>query len=302
MAGAEGHRPTQGISAETILALANGTLLQQLGELSTRIISALGDAVEVSRAIEAGSLEKLAEALEQAASEEDNSVVLQTLKEAVGDQPFAEPSLLARAAISGVTPATAVSVEAFAQRELAIRLAARERLPLRQEHRRTAFDIADQFYKELDYERAEAFTAQTGHYFHRIYVPGRLYGPDAQGDQDQCVFVPTASGQEMTLRRLDHNTDEGRKVGFSLVLKLEPTDDPLHPDNVSTGPGGGYRRFGVLYATLTDKEDSTIQYTNPEVNDNAVLAEAADRDLIEKFRETTEALNARLAEVEYKEI
>lgn len=294
---ASGEAP-QGINVEQLMALADGTRLQELGAVTTRIITTLDDALAVARAIEAGNLENLTQALGQTASREDASAVLGELKESlVGLPPLAEPSPLAMAAVSRSSSTTAIGVEAYAQRELAIRLAAREKLPLRQEHRRTAFAIADEFYNGLDYDRAEAYVKQTGHYFHRIDVPSYLYGLDARGDRNQCIFVPTASGREMTLRRLESNTGEVERVGFSLVLKLEPTDDPLRPDNAPTSGSGNYKRFGILYATLTDRDDSTIEYTDQEVNGNAVFAEAADRDLIERFRETADALNDKLAAV-----
>lgn len=294
---AESGESPQGLGIEELMALADGTLLRQMGAVSTQVTTVLEDALEVARAIEAGNLEKLTQALGEAASGEA-APALEALKETlVSHAPLVEASPLARAAISLGTSDIAVGVEAFAQTELAKRLVSRDKLPLREQHRQTAFDIASAHYQNIDYDKAEAYFKKTGNYFHRIYVPSYLYGRDARGDRDQFTFPQTASGQAMTFRRIMSNTGEVDSEGFSLVLKLEPLDDPLHPDNMPNPLGGDHKHYGVLYATLTDKDNSTIRYTEPEINKNVVLAEAADRDLIEKFQQTIDGLNTELDRV-----
>ncbi len=165
-----------------------------------------------------------------------------------------------------------------------------EARPARQQHREASFGVAHGFLTSLteeDYARMSRYQQQTGKPF-RQHLKAK-----ESGDITLFPFVEVAPGQELALRHLHGNNPGIQDAGFQLVVKVEGMGE------IEDGsPFPELTNAGVVYATISDKDGSLIRYEEEILNTNALLAEAADREVTAKLQLVTEGLRELLAGIE----
>ncbi|HYF97198.1 MAG TPA: hypothetical protein VD947_04145 [Patescibacteria group bacterium] len=283
----ETHEQSSGMTLDTLRKLADGSLIKELGQIGTEVITALDSAVQLTTALQGSNREDIAEALRHLDLSEGELPDLGQLKDSLAVDPDA-------ARTSGLTFAFLRSgsgdnrgIQSF----IDARNAKSDTLASRQEQRQQAFDIANTFYGSLtreDWRKCHETTPQGKYRF--VYSTKTHTG---LGDVTCFPFIEVEPGQFISLRELSSNVDGVDKMGFQLAVKVK--------DMGLVRSGGWqeiYTDLGIPYATIYDKEDSTITYADDFVNDNAVLADMSDQEVVSKLEIVTQGLREKLDNLE----
>ncbi|HYF97197.1 MAG TPA: hypothetical protein VD947_04140 [Patescibacteria group bacterium] len=288
MADPREQGPNQGLSIETLRTLADGSLLTELGEISTQIITSLGASVELARAMQGNNSQAIVEALEHVATGDnaDNLSGLESLQQAlrVGDgsldnQALALAGLRSRAPIAG-------ELQGFIDSEKVVA----EQRPQRKESLDKCLSIAMPFIEGPSNERTEDYSKKSGRHFAYQSSPYNPDGPDLYSVQ--YPFITLENGQEVTIKKtyyVDHRYKEiPHSRGFQLLVKT--VEDEIPARVYGSKFEGNYWQ---VYATIKNNTPSIV-YSLDAINNDTFRALLADKEMVDKLPEIIAALEEEL--------
>lgn len=275
------------MTLDTLRKLADGSLVRELGEISTKVITALDSAVQITTALQGSNREEITESLRQLALAEEGLPGLEELK----DRLAIDPNVAGESGLTVAFLRAGNGNNGGVQSFIDTKNAKFDTLASRQEQRQQAFDIAHAFYRSLtenDWQKCHQITPKGKYRF--VYSTKTHTG---LGDIMCFPFIEVEPGQFISLRELSSNVDGVNEIGFQLAVKIKGMGQ-VHDG----GFFESYSDIGVPYATIYDQGDSTIAYADDFVNDNAVLADMSDQEVVAKLEVVTQGLREKLDNLE----
>jgi hypothetical protein len=298
MTAAGEPQPGPGLSTETILALADGSLLERFQGVAAKVVSALDEALEVAGAIQDGSRDRIVAVLGEIAAQEepDNPAPeLLALREIFGTSE--RPGRLSSLVLTGLGPVAATEdLHAFAEAAQADA----DMLPARRQHRETTYSIAESAMKAIQ-ERGIFPVKEKGTL--RLEEEGRMpkderpfiysYRSHEYDGGEWHVrhvlrspFVNISPVLELAISRVNMEKEsfkEPAEFHFRLVTKIEGSREDDHLCDPNSAP----------YAHIPSAEGSVVSYMDPAGDPRKLdsrVAEANDRQLIANLQATAKAL------------
>ena len=188
----------------------------------------------------------------------------------------------------------------FVERRRAQASAIQERSGYYDEISTIASKIWDGYNAEDLIRKAKAYKDKAEHDFRKLHSgTGGAFTPNSY----QYPFVEVSPGVKMTLREITSGErlrggsqqNGGEITSISLVIQVDGlpgNEEYSFIDTDLDNPGE------LTYATVYGASDSFIEYTDPAVNDNPLLAAAVDKELLNYVNTVRDGLRAQLEDPE----
>ena len=294
-----GEQGQSDVSVDALLALADGSLLRQMGEVTADAVKVLESASQTALAIKNASREQLLVVLRELVVAEETLPGLENLKATLIEQgmPIEDSPL----SLHGYATLIAKGgIKGFAD----LKRAEFEILPIRERHGETAFKTAEAIMAEAE-DRQTGFRPWPGYGVYPPHDHGEeAFLSDITNDQDdrspgqeyrrviQTPFVEVEPGLVLAVRHChkENGPSAWLDPAYRLVVKVADLEEIYPPDADPREPKRDTynMRHGKVYANMAG---GRIWYNDETINSNVHLAEAADREVIEKLTLTGKSLH-----------